>query len=264
MATFTFKKLGSIAFMTSASNTIDNIANYDTSWSAREYTKDSDLWDHEARIIDEYFPKPPARILDLGCGAGRTTAGLARRGFSVVAIDLSDQLLTLARERHPTLDFRKMDATKLEFEDESFDSAIFSYNGIDCIYPVEGRLHCMREVFRILKPGGIFALSSHNMIGSMFSGGFFYLRGHWNAFKFLVRQIPNRLAWSWYPAYEDGGGVQYLYSAPPGRTMEQLSSVGFDVLKVRGYTGEENPRKLFFHQSHVHFVARKPERHPNR
>jgi len=234
-----------------------NIANYDTPWSAEEYTREGGLRPIEAALVAAYFPAPPARVLDLGCGAGRTTMGLADLGYEVVAIDLSDRLLALARQRRPDLDFRKMDATRLELPDVDFDAALFSYNGIDCIGPVGERLRCMREVHRVLRPAAPFVLSSHNIVGTIFSGGFFYLRGYWNAAKLLASQLTNPAALKWYFLYQDGGGPQRLYSAPPGRTVRQLQDVGFRVEDVCGVTGERSPQRVLFHQMHVHFAARK-------
>jgi ubiquinone/menaquinone biosynthesis C-methylase UbiE len=235
-----------------------NLANYDTPWSVAEYTREEGLRPLEAALIDEFFPQPPAAVLDLGCGAGRTTVGLARRSYQVVGVDLSETLLGQARRRYPQLDFRVMDATQLAFADASFTAALFSYNGIDCIYPLAARQRCLEAVFRVLAPGGAFLLSSHNLLGAVFSGGYWYLRGYWNAAKLLVRQWNNKFAREWYVRYEDGGGPQYLYSAPPSYTMQQLDAAGFSLLAVRGMTGEHRPTAIRMHQQHVYFVARKP------
>ncbi len=235
-----------------------NIANYDSDWSVTEYTREEGLSSIEEELLTEFFPPSPSRVLDLGCGAGRTTAGLAQLGYQVTAIDLSGTLLGQARQRYPNLDFRLMNATKLDFEAESFGAALFSYNGIDCIYPLAARRQCLSEVFRVLKPGGVFLMSSHNLIGSIFSGGYFYLKGYRNAARHLTQQIGNRLAIEWYLKYEDGGGAQYLYSAPPSRTVNQLKAAGFEMLDVRGDTGERHPGKITRRQKHVHFMAAKP------
>ena len=238
--------------------TRQNLANYDTAWSVGEYTREEGLRPLEAALIEEFFPHPPAAVLDVGCGAGRTTIGLANRGYHPIGIDLSEVLLGKARARYPRVEFCVMDATRLNFTDGSFASVLFSYNGIDCVYPLAARTRCLREVFRVLRPGGVFLLSSHNVIGAVFSGGYWYLRGYWNATKMLARQWKNSLVWEWYLRYDDGSGSQYLYSAPPSYTVRQLEAVGFSVVAVRGMTGERHPAAIRMHQQHVHFVARKP------
>lgn len=235
-----------------------NIANYDSAWSAAEYTRESGLRPIELELVRAFFPPAPARVLDLGCGAGRTTIGLANLGYDVVAIDLSDVLLVEARVRYPQLDFRHMDATALAFADGSFDAVLFSYNGIDVIYPEAGRRRCMTEAYRVLRPGGVFSLSSHNFVGALFSGGYFYPRGWWNAARLVGQQVGNPLAREWFIRYQDGGGPQHLYSAPPSRTVAQLTDAGFAVVDVRGASGERRPGVVARRQQHVHFTARRP------
>src|SRR3989442_13803183 len=102
--------------------TPQNLANYDSAWSVAEYTREESLWPLESALIEEFFPQATARVLDLGCGAGRTTIGLMHKGYTPTAIDLSGTLLTQARQRYPELDFRLMDATVLGFSDTSFDA----------------------------------------------------------------------------------------------------------------------------------------------
>ena len=235
-----------------------NLANYESEWSAREYSRETGLWPIEAALVDRYFPPAPADILDIGCGAGRTSAALHARGYRVVAVDLSGSLLSIARSRHSGIDFRLMDASRLELADGAFDAALFSYNGIDCLYPESSRTDCMREVARVLKPGGVFMFSSHNLFGAFFSGGFWYPPGYLNSARFVGQQLTNPLAREWYMRYEDGGGRQHLFSAPPRRSVRQLHDAGFEVIDVCGSDGERNPRRVLLHAQHVNFVAQRP------
>jgi ubiquinone/menaquinone biosynthesis C-methylase UbiE len=235
-----------------------NIDHYATPSSVDEYTRQEGLWDIERRLVTEFLPGPPAALLDIGCGGGRTTVGLAQLGYNVIAIDLSEALLAHARRRFPAIDFRLMDATALSFPAATFDAAQFSYNGIDCIYPVAARERCLAETFRVLKPGGTFILSSHNHVGSIFSGGYWYLRGYMNALRTLAQQWGNPHLREWYVRYPEQGGGQYLYSAPPARTIDQLQRAGFTVVDVRGATGQRDPGRVRRREQHVYFVARKP------
>lgn len=235
-----------------------NLAYYASAWSAAQYTREDGLRPIEQQLIAEFMPPPPAGILDIGCGAGRTTIGLSQAGYSAIAIDLSPELLTLAGRRYPLLDFRQMDATELAFPVNTFDAALFSYNGIDGIYPVVAREQCLAEVFRVLKPGATFIFSSHNLVGAIFSGGSWYVRGYINAMRTLAQQRRNPLLREWYVRYEDPGGAQFLYSAPPGRTVDQLRRAGFSVIAVRGASGQRQPGRVRHREQHVYFVARKP------
>jgi SAM-dependent methyltransferase len=237
-----------------------NLANYFSEWSLAEYTREEGLWPLERELVSGFMPPPPARLLDLGCGGGRTTVGLVAGGYQVTAIDLAEPLISHARARHPGIDFRVMDATALAFDDGSFEGAIFSYNGIDAIFPLASRARCLGEVFRVLRPGGVFVMSSHNALGHLFSGGFHYLRGYRNAIAMLARQRSNPHLRDWYFHYADPGGAQLLYSGPPQATGRQLRAAGFDVVDVRGASGERRPRRILWRQPHVYFVARKPAR----
>lgn len=72
------------------------------------------------------------RILDVGCGTGRHAIELAKRGYSVTGVDLSENMLNRAREKAidtgVQIDFEKADARNLPFEDE-FDLVIMLCEG---------------------------------------------------------------------------------------------------------------------------------------
>jgi ubiquinone/menaquinone biosynthesis C-methylase UbiE len=98
-------------------------------------------------------------VLDVGTGTGVIPlAGLAASGPDVkfVGIDLSDGMLAKASQvaadngLQPQVEFRKMDAEDLVFEDNSFDAVISLY----ALHHFPNPTRALSEIFRVLKPGG--------------------------------------------------------------------------------------------------------------
>ncbi len=106
------------------------------------------------------------RMLDVGVGGGRTTVHFADLVREYVGVDYAEAMIRVCNERFPKrshVTFRVADAAHLEsYEDESFDFVLFSANGIDAV-DHETRLRILNEIRRVLKPGGVFAFSSHNL-----------------------------------------------------------------------------------------------------
>lgn len=128
------------------------------------YDRDAGLTEVESMLLLDLALG--ADILDLGVGAGRTTAELARRARSYIGLDVAEPMLEVARRRHPGQSFVLGDASDLgSFATASFDLVVFSYNGIDYLHPVEARLRCMAEMARVVRPGGHVVLSSHHVYG---------------------------------------------------------------------------------------------------
>lgn len=100
-------------------------------------------------------------VLDLGVGAGRTSRHLAG-ARSYLGVDYSTAMVEACRRELPTLRFVTGDARRLDFvADESVDLVLFSYNGIDHA-DAAGRRRILHEMRRVLRPGGLMILSSHN------------------------------------------------------------------------------------------------------
>lgn len=124
------------------------------------------LWNSEKIMFTKYF-RTTDSILDIGCGAGRTTVGLYNLGYrNIQGIDLSDAMveraLTISRTHKIPVKYQRGNAMNMQFEDESFNGAIFSFNGIMQIPGRKNREEALSEIRRILKPGGVFIFTTHD------------------------------------------------------------------------------------------------------
>lgn len=181
----------------------------------------------EKRLIEKYFTLPGAKILDLGCGYGRTTRPLKDMGFDVIGTEIVPGMVRGAKNDNPDIDFRLMSATDLHFPDAEFDYLLFSFNGIDYIYPAERRMRALKEAYRVLKPGGIFILSSHNK-ATMFT------RASFTNIKSLARNIINGRILTRYTISSHREGDLITYAEMPFFQKIKFRKAGFNLLETDG------------------------------
>jgi len=89
-------------------------------------------------------------VLDVACGTGDMVVELQKHGCTVTGIDLSKEMLDVARHKAPTATFMVSDAERLPFGDGTFDA-------VTCAFGVRNFVHLERglnEMLRVLKPGG--------------------------------------------------------------------------------------------------------------
>jgi ubiquinone/menaquinone biosynthesis C-methylase UbiE len=104
-------------------------------------------------------------VCDIGCGPGHVGAFLAEQGIDTVGIDLSAGMVAQARTSYPQMSFSEGDMTALGLPDGSF-------TGIVCFYALihipRARVPAtLREMSRVLAPGGPLLLAVHGGTGSL-------------------------------------------------------------------------------------------------
>ncbi len=209
----------------------------------------------EDDLIKKYFTKLRSIVLDIGCGYGRTTKILHERGFSVVGIDIVKKMIDCAKIKNPQIDYRLMSATKIDFPDNYFDYALFSFNGIDFIYPEERRLEALREIHRVLKPGGIFIMSTHNRASYFFR---IFTEFNKNCLLTLLRNLLKfRLLSSyWWSKHVEGDLI--FFSQTVDRQINELLNSGFSLEEIRGRNFLSG-WKLKFLEPWPYYVLRKED-----
>lgn len=206
------------------------------------------LWRSEFTLLSEHVPKE-AHILELGTGAGRVAAGMALAGWArLVATDFSPEMIEAAQAVVEQLGVAERvtcevaDATALPYPDGAFDAAVFAFNGLFMI-PGEGRREiALREIARVLKPGGIFIFSGHDREATR--------REHWKRLAELRAQgigagEPERMGDT---CYDTPRGSVFIHSSDEAELTAELAAAGFGLAfsRMRSSIGAESRATLEF------------------
>jgi len=123
----------------------------------------------EELVAARFRQKDRLRVLDAGCGEGTAEEILKRKGWEIVGVDVSENLVQEARRRVGEAEFVVGDVCKLPFTSKSFD-VCFSMGLFHHIRP-SFRRRALGELVRVLRKGGLivaFDSSPENLIGIVF------------------------------------------------------------------------------------------------
>lgn len=136
----------------------DDIANYYDQWFETPLGKK--IYESEKRAIEVLVEKGDGKLaLDLGIGTGLFTQILREKGYRVIGVDISEEMLKIARKRG--FEVIKHDLNfPLPFEKESFD-LVFSMTSIEFL---KDPTSLFNEIKRVLKSGGKFLLITLNSL----------------------------------------------------------------------------------------------------
>jgi len=98
---------------------------------------------------------PDVRLLDVACGPGFAAAAAARRGSTVVGVDFAPEMIALARNLNPGVEFIEGDAQNLNLPSDAFDAVIINYGMLHFDNPERAAA----ESWRVLTAGGRFAFT---------------------------------------------------------------------------------------------------------
>jgi SAM-dependent methyltransferase len=107
------------------------------------------------RLVDVVAVEAGERVLDVATGTGAAAAAAAVRGASVLGVDISEEMLALARERVPPARFLAADAEQLSLEEERFDAVVAGF----ILNHLPDPERALASWARALRPGGRLSLS---------------------------------------------------------------------------------------------------------
>ena len=97
------------------------------------------------------------RVLELGCGTGRISAAIAKKGISVEGLDLSNAMLDQARDKYPDLTWHHGNMCDFDLGRE-FGLIIIPFRGLQEVTDADDQRRVLERAFAHLKPGGVIAL----------------------------------------------------------------------------------------------------------
>ncbi len=201
--------------------------------------------------------KPGARLLDVPCGNGRHSIELARRGYSVTGIDLSDEFLAAAQAELDA-DWRKGDMRALELEPSTFDGAFCFGNSFGYLDHTSA-VDFLSALAGAMKPGAKLVIETGMAAESILPA---LVQKRWHRLDDLMVLSENRYdPWESrlnidYTFVRDGTietrpTTHYVFTSAELRRM--LEAAGFQTLSFQGgMTGEPyqlgSPRLLIIAQ----------------
>ena len=198
----------------------------------RDAAVDIGLWRSEEIVFSQVFRREDA-LLEIGCGAGRIGLGLWELGYRcVLGTDYSREMIQagrdLARKLEYAVPFRVADATKLPFEDDLFDGAVFGFNGLMQIPGRRLRRAALGEAKRVIKPGGKFVFTTHDRDVGSKAGFWACERKRWNEGEQNDRLVEfgDRLV-------ETDHGEIFIHIPNRAEVLEDIEATGWQLCEDR-------------------------------
>ena len=171
-----------------------------------------------------------SRILDFGCGYGRSLGELFNSGYrNLIGFDFSPAMIAAARARYPEITFQELQSSTIPLPDSSVDGALL-FSVLTCVPTDDGQRAILAELRRVLRPGGLLYISD------------LWLQ---HDERNLTRYARDEAKYGTYGVFDLPEGVTVRHHHP--QWIESLTS-GFETLAldhIEVVTMNGNPAKAF-------------------
>jgi SAM-dependent methyltransferase len=246
-------------------------------WARGRYVRryaHSVLLPPELAVLDRHGAELRGDVLELGCGAGRLTERLIGLGGKVHGIDISPAMVAFCRRNHPGATFSVLDMRDTaSFADASFDAIVGTDNVID-VLDDPGRRALLAELARILRPGGLLVLSTHNLAyrphvakptdvrsRNLVRAAAKLLLMPWRMYNHLRLRRHERAGPGYAIVNDDAHHYKLLHYYVAGDTqLAQLDGAGLELVECLDGDGHAvDPRRPVERWPSLFYVARRPQ-----
>jgi len=125
-------------------------------------------------VVDFINPKKDSKILDIATGTGKQAFAFAKKGYNVTGIDLSEDMLKIAKRtnRYNNVEFKIADGANIPFNANYFDVTCISFALHDM--PIAIRKKVLSEMIRVTKKTGIIAIIDYSLPNYKIRKNLFY------------------------------------------------------------------------------------------
>jgi 2-polyprenyl-3-methyl-5-hydroxy-6-metoxy-1,4-benzoquinol methylase len=217
-----------------------------------------------AFLLEQLADAPGRRLLDVACGHGRTALPLARAGWQVTGLDLSERSLELARAASASegLEVDWVHGDMREPPPGPFDAAVNVFTSFGYFEDEAENQRVLDAVAAALAPQGLFLIDTLNLLNlakrfrerawELSETGAIFLQEH----QFDILAGRNRARWTF--VREDGSRSEILHSVrvyTPHELAVMLDQAGLEII---GSWGDFDGVELSFDSPRSIVLARKP------